>query len=723
MSLMPAPRSTERVDGDIYVRGGGGVVARSGADAFDRLCRAQTLAVVGASPQLDTVRGRALSLPRRHGFGAPGQLFAVNPSYDDVAGIPCVPTVDDLPEGIDAALIVVPTEAVVDVVDACGRRQIPNAVIFSAGFAEVGGQGRDIQSELVRVAHAGNVRLLGPNCSGVVNLLEDRALSFASEVERWDRPFFGTSTAFVSQSGAIGMRMLGYARRTGLHLSHVITTGNEADLSWSDAAGWLACQDEVRSVLGYLESIRDGDAFLSGLRSLRDAGKDIVLLKSGRTALGARTTAAHTGALAGDDDVFDAICRDYGVVRAASFEDLASAAAVLPGPRSDGRRVAIVTGSGGLAAILADTCGDLGLEVPALSEHTRASIASQLPAFASTANPIDVTGMFVQDPAMREGVVESLAASGEVDAIGLFIGGLTDEDSLDYLERVRSAITVPLAVCWTETGVALSAELNRRGIPSFERGADAIGGLALLGRAHDARCRVLPPCGPQPRGGVDVALDTGDPLSSLQAAGVPVVVRQVVAAEALLDVMAAQAEPVFVKSIEPDVAHKTEAGAVIGPVSRDDSDQVRALLTRRPNADRFEIQQLVAVGAELLLTARLDPTFGYVAVLAAGGIWTEILADSCVLVPPITSGSVLVAAQSTRVVKALLEGVRGGAPLDPGRVAAMAQRLIDCASAWGLSTLECNPVIVEKHSNELLAVDVLCELGADTEVQHADQEV
>jgi acetate---CoA ligase (ADP-forming) len=719
MSVVPVPG--REIEDEVSMPAVG---ARNGADAFDRLCRARTLAVIGASPRPDTLRGRALNLPRKHGFGAPGQLFTVNPSYGDVDGVACVPTVDELPDGVDAALIVVPIEAVVDVVEACGRRAIPNVVIFSAGFAEVGERGRDIQDELVRVARAGNVRVLGPNCSGVINLLEDRALTFASEVARWDRPLSGHSTAFVSQSGAIGMRMLGYARRTGLQLSHVITTGNEADLSWSDAAAWLAGQDEVRSVLGYLESIRDGDTFLGGLRSLREAGKDVVLLKSGRTAPGARTTSAHTGTLAGDDDVFDAICRDYAVVRVTCFEDLASAAAVLAGPRSNGRRIAIVTGSGGLAAILADTCADHGLEVPQLSQHTRAAIAPQLPAFASTANPVDVTGMFVQSPAMREGVVESLAASGEIDSIGLFIGGLTDEDSLDYIGRVHGSITVPLAVCWTETGVALSAELNRRGIPSFETGAAAVAGLALLGRAHEACSRVLPARAAQPaESTVEVMLDADDPLSSLHAAGVRVVARRVVGADVLLAVMAAQAAPVFVKSIEPDVAHKTEAGAVIGPVGGDDLDQVRALLTRRPKARRFEIQELVPVGAELLLTARLDSTFGYVAVLAAGGIWAEILADSCVLIPPITPDTVRVAAQPTKVVNALLDGVRGAAPVDPGRVAAMAQRLIDCAAAWGLSTLECNPVIVEKGSNELLAVDVLCEAGRDTDGRHTDQEV
>lgn len=613
---------------------GAGRAAMSGADAFSAILNATSVAVIGASPRLDTIRGRTLAWPRRHGFGGEGELWAVNPHYDEVQGVPCVASARDLPAPADVALVAVPAEAVPSAVDDCGAAGIPTAIILSSGFAEVGSGGRKFQEDMCRAGQAGGVRLLGPNCIGVVNLLDDRALSFASGLGEWEGALSGGPVALITQSGAFGNLMMSVGRRRGIGFGHVITTGNEADLSWSDAAEYLSTDDRITTVVGYIEAVKNGPRFMEALELLRASGKRVAILKVGRSDRAARATAAHTGTLAGDDRVFDAVCARYGVIRVDDMRGLLTAATMPSSRPSSGRRMGVVTGSGGIAAMVADLCEVRGLTVPELSEELQAKIRGVIPAFGSARNPVDVTGQVVDNPGLREQVMRLLAESGEVDVVGMFLGANAQQEqrAIAEIASLAEESPIPLLTSWVGGTGNFVPGMNARGVPAFEDPTEAVDAMRFLMLAGAAPDPVSADSRQQESTAGGTAMDFADPLSTLESCGLPVVRRRVYGRRELIERVRSWPGQFYVKSVELGLAHKTEAGAVVGPIGAEGLDQVRQLMDRRSQADLFEVQEAVTSSAELLIGCREDPVFGYVGVVAAGGILTEVLNESCVFV-------------------------------------------------------------------------------------------
>jgi len=681
------------------------------ATPVGRMLQATSAVVVGASPDADTVRGRALGHAKRFGFADEHQLFAVNPRYSTVQGVPCFPTVSDLPEPVDVALVAVPASAVPDVIRQCGAAGIGQAIVVSSGFAEAGTSGIALQERLKEAGRESGVRVLGPNCIGVMNLNAKRVLSFASSVAEWHEPPAGGPVAVISQSGAIGNLMLSVGQQRGLRLGSVVTTGNEADLAWADAARWACDDEETEVVVGYIESVRDSVAFTSVLRDLRERGKRVVILKSGRTITGARTSAGHTGTLAGDGRVFEAVCEHHGVQLVDDMRGLLQAAAAA-GQRAPGRRVGIVTASGGLAAILADQCEDLGLTVPRLSATTSGRISDLIPSFGAAHNPIDVTGQIVNDPAMLAGVVEALDASGEVDAVGLFVGANAQQESVvaDGLAAVARRSSMPIVACWVGGTGQFIRTMNERGIPAHDDPTDALGTIALL--ADRAESAGSPDSsGPAPRAAAVMA--TREPERSaepeavwtaLEAARLPMVRREVCSRDELVQALGRWDGNVYVKTVEEGLVHKSDVGAVVGPIAATDTAAVRAVIQRRPNADRFEIQEAVRAKLELFLGVTVDPVFGPTALLGVGGLWVEAIDQVRAFVPPVEGAEIRRRMAQVGMVDAAMQGKRGLPPLDVDALAEMLTSMCEVAEALALSSLECNPVTVDTHG-QLRIVD------------------
>ena len=351
-----------------------------------------SVAVVGASPRTGSLSLRFLTGLERHGFG--GRIVAVNPSYDEVGGFPCVPTVAAAGP-LDLAVLAVSKARVLESLEACAEAGVAGAVVFASGYSETGPEGRVEEQRIGELARRTGLRVIGPNSPGLVNLTR-RCCVIASGVSFRETLHAG-GVAVVSQSGGVAGLLTERAQDAGVGLSAVVCTGNESDVGIGEVLEALAADDATRAVALFVEGVRDGGGFVLGLDALRRAGKHAVVLKTGATEGAARASAAHTGALVTDADVFRAVLERTGAHAAASLDDLLVTASVLErlGP-APSRRIGIVTTSGGAGVVATEAAESAGLELPDLSETTREALVAAMPDFASPANPTDTSGMFVE---------------------------------------------------------------------------------------------------------------------------------------------------------------------------------------------------------------------------------------------------------------------------------------------------------------------------------------
>ena len=414
--------------------------------AVARILNPRSIAVVGASTTRAKQGGRLFHYLLKHGF--PGPLYAVNPNATELMGRTSVPTVADLPEVPDLACIMVPAAAVPGVVADCGRAGIRSAVVYTSGFAETGAEGAQLQAELVEAGRRHGVRLCGPNTAGVVNAGASTCAAFgmAFEVERMP----AGEIAFLTQSGALGSSLLSRSWAQGIGFSHWACTGNEADLTLSDYLLYLADEPSARVIAIFMESVRDPQRFVEACRRARTQQKPIVVYKAGASDVGRRAVQSHTASLAGDDAVYDAVFRANGVVRVHDLQALVDAAVALawqPLPR--GRRVGVISASGGACGVIADECARHGLELPLLPSETVARIAEVVPPFGVSQNPIDVTMQITADPSMVGRVAEIVLAEDIVDALIVLMTTNADPPALTVAEgvvRAAGATTKPVLV-------------------------------------------------------------------------------------------------------------------------------------------------------------------------------------------------------------------------------------------------------------------------------------
>lgn len=442
---------------------------------LDGLLRPRSVAVIGASDGVTAgaavkMGTAAIKYVIDHGF--PGPIYPVNPRRDEVMGRPCYASVDDIPGEVDLAIIVLPAAACVTAMQQCADKGVRAAVVCSSGFSEAGAT--DLERELVSAARTGTVRFCGPNTAGLVSV--NSALTASISMVADFNPFRSGEVAFVSQSGALGGSMLGRGMELGIGFSHWISTGNEADIDTAEYIEYLAAQDEVHAIALFLEGIRRPQEFARACRTAAQLNTPIVAYKTGSSAVAAEAAASHTGAIAGSDRVFDAVCRQNGVVRVDDVTDLFPIATALGRLRHAlprGNRVGIISASGGICGVGADECARQDLEVPQLSADAQATIRGFVPAFAATRNPIDVTGQIRASETGYQDTVRTVLAQDEIDLVMLLItmaGGSRASFYGREISALAQAASKPLLVAWTgplslaENGVAL---LQENGIPMF----------------------------------------------------------------------------------------------------------------------------------------------------------------------------------------------------------------------------------------------------------------
>jgi acetyl coenzyme A synthetase (ADP forming)-like protein len=643
----------------------------------------RAVAVIGASRQRGTIGGELFHNLLRFGFAGP--VYPVNPAAEVVQCVPAYPSVEAIPGPVDLAVIAVPAGRVFQAAEGCGRKGVRALVVISSGFAETGAEGRARQAELVRLCRATGMRLIGPNCLGIVNT--DPAVrlnaTFAPEAPPAGR------VGFLSQSGALGLAIMEYARALGLGLSTFVSVGNKADISANDFLCYWEADPRTDVILLYLESFGNPRKFSRIARRVARV-KPIVAVKSGRSPAGVRATSSHTGALLAASDVTaDALFRQAGVIRTDTLEEMFDVASLLAHqPLPKGRRVGIITNAGGPAILCADACEGEGLEVPVLEEETQARLRRLLPPEASVGNPVDMIAS-----ATGEHYGETLrivAADPSVDAlIVIFIQPLTTraEDAaraiLDAMGALGGSKPV-LTVFMSARGFPEVLQTAQLRVPSYAFPEAAA--IALARAARYGEWRERPASAPPHLEGlrrdeaaalVAAALQRGegwltpDEVAGLLGCyGLPAVPQRVVgtpeeAGEAAREI----GGKVALKAIAPGLVHKTDLGGVglnlEGPEEvRRAAEGMGALLASKGHPlTGFLVQRMVPEGVEMLVGVVHDPQFGPVVACGAGGVLVELLRDVSVRLAPLTSEDASEMIRSLKTVS-LLTGFRGAPPGD-----------------------------------------------------------
>ena len=701
----------------------------------------RAIAVLGASDDPVKIGGRPLAFLLRYRYA--GKVYPVNPSRKTVQGLPAFASIAEVPKPVDLAVVVVPAEAVEPALEAAAAHGVRAAIVFSSGFAEVGGAGREAQARLTALAHRTGLRIVGPNCQGIAHLPTRLMTTFASGF--LDEPLCIGPIAMVSQSGAMAGMLYELARTQGLGLNYWVSTGNEADVQAADILAEVVADGETRVACCYLEDVKDAARFREALTRAHQHRVPVFVLKSGRSAQGQRAAASHTGSLAGEDAVYDAVFRDWGALRAADPADLLRLPQAFLRYAEAGPRVAILSNSGGLGVLSVDLCVDLGLIPAEFSAETTAGLRAALPDFAAPQNPVDLTAQILTDPGMLMRVLPLLEADPGVDMIvfqvALF-GAATDvaRFARDVGGVAASTRKVVAMSCPQPHVVALFREA---GVLAFDDSTVALRSLACLAEVTRRRPRwqarlaavaaapaptpTIPPSpGAAPRVSVEGFLSEWESRRRLEPFGLPLVASRLAADP---DAAAAAADalgyPVVVKICSPDLPHKSDVGGVAlglgdGAAVREAARRILDTVAARAPRARVEgllVQRQAEGELELALGVKRDPVFGPVVMVAAGGLLVETLRDFRLLVPPIDAEAAEEALRALRIA-ALWDGVRGRPPLDLAAATELLVRLGEAAralAAAGVTEMDLNPVRVGPIGAGASILDTLLRLELDAQ--------
>ncbi|MDR7156444.1 acyl-CoA synthetase (NDP forming) [Sphingobium xenophagum] len=701
---------------------------------LDALLRPKSVAMVGASADVTRIGGRALRHLKEVGF--PGEIYPINPARSEVQGLRAWPTIESLPVVPDCAVLTLPAEAVLPTIEACASRGVKGAVIFSAGFAEMGAAGAELQSRIRNVARKAGMRLLGPNCLGLYNMHANTFLSFSGIFD--DVKGTAGRIGLVSQSGGYAGEVVKSALDIGLHFGTWITTGNEVDVGLGEALQFLVESDEIDVVVGYIEGVRDRDSFIAALATAHARRKPVILLKVGRTEQGAMAAASHTASLAGSDPVYDAVFERYGAYRARTTEemlDVAYAASLGRYPR--GRRLAILTNSGGIGVQAADFAADEDLVVSPASPALQQAIAALAP-HGATENPIDLTGQVANDPPLFARALDAVLASGEFDMaycnVGLIAGLPFIRDPLltsmqDAANRHAQA-TVALSVTAPPDMVAA---YSNAGYICVREPARAIAAMAALAHFPAAWDRALPgttALNDVPRISAGSAFSEKEAKALLLQVGI-VSPAEYVATDRDSAMAAASAieAPLAIKIVSPDILHKSDVGGVALWIHPDDAPEriermLREVAAALPDA-RIEgclVSPMVAGGIECIVGINVDPVLGPVVLFGLGGVTVELLKDVATRLAPVDLTGAIEMIRSIRSFP-LLNGYRGRPLAD---VTALAEAIVALsrfavANAGVLTSLEINPLLVREQGIGVLALDAVIETR-DSEAAASDRQ-
>lgn len=698
------------------------------ANSIVPLISPESVAVIGASADQTRIAGKPLKNLQAHGFS--GRIYAVNPKYNEINGVPCFSSVEALPEEVDCAIVLLAAEKVISTLEALSLRKAKSAIVVSGGFAEGGKSGRLLQDKISAIAKQSGMRILGPNTLGAVNFHSRAILSFSTSFE--EGVFPAGSVGFVSQSGALLSSLTDRAADYGMGLSYATATGNEADLDVSDFLDFFVRDEQTQVVMGLIESVQNGEKFLIALENLRRARKPVVLLKVGKSKAGEKTALAHTGTLAGSSRVFNAVCQKAGVIQTDNLEDLLQTTHLLSKTRlPTNRTLGIITTSGGAAALLADSATDLGFTLPSPSKNVVARLKKLLPPFAQQSlNPVDLTAQHLSQPEVyRQIILEFLDddAFGSVVVIMAPGSGKSSVERGETLVRLFQETKKPLIACWI--GGKQSSQgrdiCRRNGLPTLDFPDHTATALACLSDYAETQVRFLntgqsaekivqTPINPLPTT-FDSVLTEYESEQWLAACGIPVLEGKII--HSLEEAQKAAAQlgyPVVMKGIMQGVLHKNLSGLVHLDIDNPDSvlssyQQLKSILTaeaRDETKEKILIEPMAPPGVDLLVGTHTDPTFGPVVIFGWGGIHAEILDKTSMRLAPISTVDVTEMMAEVQGFPKIAEDALGGSVewsslknilIQVGQIASSKQE--------ELESIDLNPIRISNKNGECQVLD------------------
>ncbi len=620
---------------------------------LDRLFSPESIAVVGAS-DLDRISGLPVKYLLDHEY--PGDVYPVNPNRDELGGLTCYPSIEAVPEIPDLALVILPADLVPGAVEECFETGVENVLIVSSGFSEVDEEGATTEAELADLAAAHDANLVGPNSQGVINFPERVAASFTPALAR-DELLTG-EVSFVTQSGAFGGALTTMLQDAEVGLNKWVATGNEADLGALDFVAEYAADEGTGLTAGYIEGFNDGRKLVELKRT--EAGIDLpmVLIKVGTSERGQSAAASHTGTVAGSHAVYEGVFRETGVMAADDVDDFVALVQATTRLESlPGKRLGVVTTSGGAGVHIADVAAEKGLELPALGGETRERIEAHIPSFGSALNPVDLTGQVVNSQSAFRECLELMLSDDDFDSVVLQITNASGEHAADYAEIVADAVTgadTPLFLCWTG-GVdkdRAMAIYDDAGVPVFENPARCIRSIAALDRFRESKSGLhaaadLPARPPTFAGDPDdvpsVLTETaGKELLADYGVSVPEEVLVEAPGEAR-DAAERIGTPLVAKLVAPDLQHRDRVGGVRTGIETVDAAVETCEDLFALGADLgvkvtgVTLQEQVPAGTELSLGITVDPDFGPVLMLGRGGVDVEAIDDVTFRTIPLVS--------------------------------------------------------------------------------------
>lgn len=693
------------------------------------LLEPKSVAVVGASDDMKVPGGRVLRYMLSYGFA--GTIYAVNPKRATVQGVQAFPSVADLPQCPDLAMIIVPATAALEALEQCGKLGVPAAVIGSAGFAEAGANGIELQARLAAVAKQYSIRLIGPNTNGIINCKNGLALTFTPALDQEGLVLPDGPVAIVSQSGAIGAALFYDGIVSGMRIGRLLNTGNELDVSLEDALDALIDPGSgVDTILCYVEGLRHAKAFVSAAKRAQSLGKRIVLLKAGATEAGAQAAAAHTASLAGEDRVYDGVLRQLGVARAQGLTHLLDVGRVLASQHGKkiGTRASIASLSGGIGIMLTDELEKVGMRLAPFPQQVKDGIDALLPPFLARKNPLDLGGSPFHDLSRLRRILKVLDESPESDMTILAVGSFERRqiEIADAMIQQQPELSKPLYVVWYGGGADATKLLNSAGIPCChdpKQLVQAIAAAANVARGETGtKATAASSAAPNieaARATLKIAkardrqvLDEVDAKRIFAAFGMDVVMERVVAdASECAEATRGLRWPLVAKIRSDEIMHKARVGGVrLGLQSPADLQTAVAelfKLARRLNVKSAEVvvQEQVERGVELLLGMKHDPTFGPVITLGIGGVLTEVWDDVQVRLAN-CEAEVSDMLASLRH-QSLLDGSTGAAPVELAVVSQAVSAFCKLVANIGdeVEAIDINPLILQP--GRAIAVDGL----------------
>jgi len=701
----------------------------------------RSIAILGASADLNKLSGRPLAYMKR--FGYPGKIYPINPKYDEIAGIKCYPGLNDVPGDIDILMVIVPTKYVLPNLEKGLRKGVKAAIVISGGFSEIGGEGQKSQQELTDFAKKTGMLIYGPNTNGFISIVNRTVATFSQSVEVIKEMVPG-NTGLITQSGAFGATIFDRAMKVGLGMSHWAATGNEADLEFCDFLDYMVDDPQTKVIAGFLAGVEDGQKLIRGLDRAVEKGKPVIILKVGGTEASQRAAQSHTGAIVGSAESYDAIFKQKGVIIARDVPDLIDYSMALSStdtyPR--GKRVGIMTESGGGGILLTERCTEFGMTVPEVKESTAEKLKKVVPAFGSIENPIDLTGQTLSVPGLIKDATEVMMKVDDFDIVVPFLlmskataeiraTGLTD-----IMRDYKGDKT--MVVCWPEGPEEWVKHLKDSGIHVSETATGCAGIMNVIVGYDEFRRKYKTPepldeklvempsnrreramkiiQGARDRG--DKSLNEYEAKGVLQAYGISTVEEALAnSPDEAANIAVKIGYPVVAKLVSSDILHKTEAGVI--RLNIESEDQLKNAYEeiiangKKYRADaRIQgvlIQKMVVEkGVETIIGVSRKEPFGPAMMFGLGGILVEVMKDVSIKVLPVSTVDVKNMVREICGYK-ILQGVRGRKASDIDaifntllKVACLADDFKDV-----IAELDINPLIALEYGKGVKAVDAL----------------